>query len=208
MQVVRHFLLVFIFWDVGQVTNHSAPGAVRVRIALTGKAGQRDRREFHPVPIMDMQEAKELFFQYDGSRCYMSRDGRETDYLEAGVPREVEVTWLEELKRDKLRLLSEKGNWRVVYFFLDHGDLGHLAEFVQAEPRGVLWERCSYLEKLLTYADEVRKAEREPDLVAQAVCRVILGAERLLKRTRAAKSIERVRNVLLQAQQLLRDGVR
>ena len=48
---------------------------------------------------MDLQSARDLFFRYDGSRFYMSRDGVEADYQEAGVPPEVETTWLEELKR-------------------------------------------------------------------------------------------------------------
>jgi hypothetical protein len=154
---------------------------------------------------MDMREAKELFCRYDGSRFYMSRDGREADYQEAGVPPEVEATWLEELKRDKLRLLSQKGNWQVLDFFLNHADLGHLADFIQAEPRGMLWERCSFLEKLLTYAGEVKNAGRDPALVSRAVRKAIFEAERLLKRARADSSIGRIRAVLLQAHHLLRE---
>ena len=109
---------------------------------------------------MDLQAARDLFFRYDGSRFYMSRDGMEADYQEAGVPPQVETTWLKELKRDKLRLLARKGNWRVLDFFLHHADFGHLADFIRAEPRGVLWERCSFLEKLLTYAGEAKEAGR------------------------------------------------
>src|SRR3954453_4500511 len=91
--------------------------------------------EFAPIPtwrgprptIMNVQAAKDLFFRYDGSRFYMSRDGAEGDYQEAGIPPEVEAAWLEELKRAKLCLLSQKGNWRVLGFFLHHADFGHLA---------------------------------------------------------------------------------
>jgi hypothetical protein len=153
---------------------------------------------------MDMQEAKKLFFQYDGSRFYMSRDGVESDYLKAAVPPGVEATWLEELKRDKLRHLSRRGNWQVLHFFLHHADLGHLGDFVQAEPAGMLWERCSYLEQLLEYAGEVTKVGRDPTLVAQAVRKATLEAERLLKRAKSDDSTRRVRAVLHQARHLLR----
>jgi len=136
----------------------------------------------------------------------MSRDGVEADYLEAGVPLEVEAAWLEELKHEKLRHLSQKGNWQVLYFFLHHSDLGHLAEFIQAEPRGMLWERCSYVEKLLMYAGEVKRGVRDPTLVSQAVGKALFEAERLLKRARSDASIGRIRAVMLQARHLLRDA--
>jgi hypothetical protein len=153
---------------------------------------------------MNRQEAKKLFLQYDGSRFFMSRDGVESDYLGAGVPRKVEKTWLEELKRKKLRQLSKKGNWWVLCFFRHHEDLGHLADFVQAEPEGVLWERCAYLEELLTYASEVKEIGRDSTLVAQAVRKAILEAERLLKRAKSNDSTKRVRDILRQARHQLR----
>jgi hypothetical protein len=153
---------------------------------------------------MDMKEAKKLFVRYDGSRFYMSRDGVEADYMRARIPSEVEVTWLEELKRDKLRHLSQRGNWQVLHFFLHHADLGHLADFVQAEPGGMLWERCAYLEELLRYAGEVKKTGRDPTLVPQAVRKAILEAERLLKRAKSNDSTRRIRAVLHQAHHHLR----
>jgi hypothetical protein len=151
---------------------------------------------------MDLQEARGLFDRYDGSRFYMSRDGVEAAYLEAGVPREVESAWLEELKQDKLRLLSQEGNWRVLHFFLHHADFGHLADFIRAEPRGMLWERCTFLELLLEYAGEVNRRGRDPSLVAQAVDKAVLEAERLLKRAKSNDSIGRIRAILLQARHL------
>jgi hypothetical protein len=154
---------------------------------------------------MDLQAARKLYFDFDGFHFHMTRDGREADYRKAGVSPEVEAAWLEELKREKLGLLSKKGNWSVVYFFLMHADLGHLADFVQAEPRGVLWERCSFLETLLTYAGEVKKAGRDPALVSQAARKASIEAERLLRRARADRSVERVRAILAQARQLLRE---
>lgn len=154
---------------------------------------------------MDMQAAKELFFRYDGSVFYMSRDGVDADYREAGIPRDVEAVWLDEMKSDKLRLLSQKGNWRIVYFFHHHSDLGHLADFIEAEPKGVLWERCCFLETLLKYAGAAREAGRDDSLVSEAVRKVTHEAQRLLKRARSDASSGRVRAVLFDAHQLLRE---
>ena len=157
---------------------------------------------------MDLQEARQLFDQYDGSRFYMSRDGVETAYLEAGIPSELEGDWLEELKRDKLRHLSQKGNWRVPHFLLHHSDLGYLADIIQAEPKGVLWERCAFLEELLKYASKVKQCERDHALVALAVDKVSFEADRLIKRARSDKSIARIRALLLLARQLFQETSR
>ena len=62
--------------------DHRAPARCRHRRRVT-----EDHR---------LQPARELFFTYDGSRFYMSRDGVEQDYLRFAVPREVETAWLEE----------------------------------------------------------------------------------------------------------------
>ncbi|MFI5386997.1 MAG: hypothetical protein ACHQ50_12860 [Fimbriimonadales bacterium] len=150
-----------------------------------------------------MKEAKELFFQYDGSRFYMSHDGVEADYLSAGVPPEAEAAWLRELTQDKLRLLSQEGNWMVLHFLNDHAGIGHLAEVVQADPKGKLWQRCAYLEQFLDYTDKARRAGGEPSLVSRAFRKAIVEAERLLKRARSEDSIQRVRAVVVQAHQFL-----
>ena len=72
----------------------------------------------------------------------MSRNGVDADYLKAGVPPEAaETAWLRVLTQDKLRLLSREGNWWVLHFLNSHADIGHLAEVVQADPKGKLWQR-------------------------------------------------------------------
>lgn len=149
---------------------------------------------------MNIQEAKNLFCRYDGSRFGMWREGVEEAYLQARVPPELETLWLDELKSEKLRQLSQKGNRHVIWFFQHHSDLGHLADFIAAEPRGMLWERCSFLERLLEYTRAVHTARRDDVLVPQAVRKVVVEAERLLKRARSEASIKRVREVLAEAQ--------
>src|SRR5262249_32272912 len=117
---------------------------------------------------LGMREAKQLFFRYDGSHFFMSRDGVEAEYQSAGVPPEVEAAWLEELTCDKLRLLSQDGNWTVLHFLNHHTDTDHLAEVMQAVPRGVLWQRCAYLEQFLTYASNAGQAGVDPSRVSRA----------------------------------------
>ncbi|WP_460010528.1 hypothetical protein, partial [Mycobacterium avium] len=53
----------------------------------------------------DFAKAREIFFNYDGSRFYMSRDGVEAEYERFSVPKEVENKWLEELTTHKLSML-------------------------------------------------------------------------------------------------------
>ncbi|MDR3638058.1 MAG: hypothetical protein P4L84_29910 [Isosphaeraceae bacterium] len=132
----------------------------------------------------------------------MNHDGVRASYLRACVPPEVEAAWLEELKRDKLQLLSQEGNWKVLDFLKTHRDFGHLADLVQADPKGDLWMRCAFLESLLTYTSDARKAGGDPLLVTRAVRKVIADAERLLKRARSARSIGRVQDILDQARDL------
>ncbi len=152
---------------------------------------------------MDMHEAKKLFFRYDGSRFYMSRDGVEGDYLNAGVPPEAEAAWLKELTQDKLRLITQDGNWWVLHFLNYHADTGHLAEVVQADPKGKLWQRCAFLEEFLAYTNKVKRAGGDPSLVSRAVRKAIVEGERLLKRSKSDDSIRRVQAVLVQARQFL-----
>ncbi|WP_165252374.1 hypothetical protein [Paludisphaera soli] len=154
---------------------------------------------------MDSEDARELFMQYDGSRFYMSRDGREAEYLAADVPPELQAAWLAELKNEKLRHLAFRGNWQVPLFFLHHADLDHLAHFIQARPRGVLWERCSFLDHLLAYAEAARQVGGDLDMIAQAARKSIREADRLLRRAKAASSINRIHDVLHRAHRLLRE---
>jgi hypothetical protein len=152
---------------------------------------------------MDIEEAKRLFFAYDGSRFYMSRDGVEETYREAGVPLKVESAWLKELTQIKLRSLGQRGNWRVVHFLNSHADFEHLATVVRAEPKGLLWEQCAFLEQLLDYALATEKAGGDSSLVAQAVRKVADESERLLDRARSQATINRIQAILIQARHTL-----
>jgi hypothetical protein len=69
--------------------------------------------------------------------------------------------------------------------------------------KGLLWERCAFVAKLLAYTHWVKMAGSDWSLVSQAVRKAIVEAERLLKRSKSANSIRRVQTVLVQARQLL-----
>jgi hypothetical protein len=98
-----------------------------------------------------MERARELFFRYDGSRFYMSRDGVEYEYLDYAVPHELEMQWLQELTAEKLARLDQPGNWWVLNYFCSHNETRYLHEVMHAEPLGEFWQRCSYLELQLEY---------------------------------------------------------
>lgn len=100
---------------------------------------------------VDYKNAKKLFFDYDGSRFYMSRDDVVDSYIQAQVPPQIEAQWLAELKVEKLAALEEPGNWKTVYFLQHHGMYDCEQMVLQADPKGTLVERIIYLEVLLDY---------------------------------------------------------
>jgi hypothetical protein len=102
-------------------------------------------------PAMD--RARELFFQYDGSGFYMSRDDVEWEYRGYGVPPELEAQWRHELTAEKIAKLDQPGNWWTLNYLCHHNDTRFLHQVVRAEPLGKLWERVSYLELMLEYAE-------------------------------------------------------
>jgi hypothetical protein len=155
---------------------------------------------------MDLEHAKELFFQYDGSRFYMSRNSRklEADYVATAVPAEIEAQWLEELTRGKLQSLSQKSNYLTIHFLRHHRDYHHLAALLQSEPKGVLWERCVFIEQLLSYTWEFLENGGDKSLYSPAVQKVRFEGECLLKRANSKDSIRRVKAILKEARKVTR----
>jgi hypothetical protein len=137
--------------------------------------------------------------RYNGLHFHMLRDGVISEYRQANVPPETEAEWLERLTQRKLRGLAKDGNWKVVYFLNDHADYRYLARVLEAEPKGVLWEQCAFLDTLLDYARAAGKAGTDPSLVKQAESKVITEAERLLRKARSKDSVSRVQSLLSKA---------
>jgi hypothetical protein len=113
-----------------------------------------------------MERARELFFQYDGSRFYMSRDGVESEYLDYAVPRELELQWRQQLTAEKIAKLDQPGNWWTLNYLCHHNDTRFLHEVVRAEPLGELWKRVSYVELLLEYTERCSACYPRDDIRA------------------------------------------
>ena len=96
----------------------------------------------------EFRAARELFFAYDGSLFYMSRDGSDRRYLEYRVPESVEQGWLAELTARHLASLDAKGNWRVINFLLSHRDSRYLDATCTVTPWSVSsnWSMASTLD--------------------------------------------------------------
>lgn len=140
--------------------------------------------------------ARELFFAYEGSLFYMSRNDQDRRYLEYGVPNSVEQRWLAELTARQLDSLDTRSNWRVINFLLHHRDTNYLEKVVAAQPLGQLWERISYLELLLKYIDSCRAAGAPPKLIVASLDAVQNRAKKLRSACRSDTSRKRVTNIL------------
>jgi hypothetical protein len=134
-----------------------------------------------------MNAARELFFQYDGSLFYMSRDGADRVYASYGIPRSTERQWLAELTARKLAALGSDGNWRVLNFLVGHRIDGHLDEVLAVKPLGKLWERTAFLEFLLAYVD-VCRATADRETIDTAIEFVIAEGPTLLSACRADRT--------------------
>lgn len=113
-----------------------------------------------------MARARELFFAYDGSGFYMSRDGSDMEYRAYKVPRELEAQWRDEMAADKIAKLAEPGNWRSLNYLCHHNNTGFLREVAHAEPLGELWQRISYLELALEYVERCKGHYRRGEIRA------------------------------------------
>lgn len=120
----------------------------------------------------DYAAARELFFGYDGSHSYMSRDAVEDEYRAYGVPAEVEQRWFEALLEERLAGLHRPGNWRTVSFLQLHQRSEYLDDVAAAEPAGEWWEQCSFLEATLRYIEFTCRRFYPPERLAE-LCRSI-----------------------------------
>lgn len=147
---------------------------------------------------MNHSRAKQLFFEYAGSRFYMSRNGVEDEYNLLDVPSDVENQWLKELTDAKLQLLDDRGNWKIVQYLLHHGETRHWSRLRSVSPLGVFWEKCAYLEELLKY---LKLCHPLADIAMNSeMCDSLLeSADRLKTRVRSSESISRVDQLITSA---------
>jgi hypothetical protein len=121
-------------------------------------------------------DARALFFAYEGSTFYMSRDGRDREFAAMQVPQALQQRWLNEMKAERLAALGDPGGWRSVSFLLHHSVSGHLQTVLGHVPLGKPWERTAYLELAVKYVEqcaskaEVGAADRRRALRAIQAC--------------------------------------
>ena len=110
-----------------------------------------------------MTTAKELFFNYLGSRFFMDRDGDALLYESFKISKEQESEWLRELTNTKISALDKKGNWQTVFFLEHHSNFNFFDEILNAEPLGLYWEICAYLELLFSLMQraQISKSEKQ-----------------------------------------------
>jgi len=143
------------------------------------------------------EAARRLYFEHDGSKFYMWKNGTDDEYERYHVPSTLEAAWLEELTQSKLEELDKPGNWWVVSFLVHHGDLRHLDRVIRTKPQGVMWEKCAFLELLLQLLERaVDKKQLSPANLTQALGNVQQHCAALLRRARAKASCDRIRAIV------------
>jgi hypothetical protein len=153
--------------------------------------------------VHPMDRARELFFKYEGSRFYMSRNDVEDDYRSYAVPKQLEKQWLEELTATKLNMLEEGDNWSVVYFLLHHRDTRHLSRIMQATPRGSYGQRCAYLQDVLDYVKMCARAQDIGKTQVRQAAQYVLEQARVIEiDVRQGDSPDRVGDIIKSASEL------
>jgi hypothetical protein len=132
-------------------------------------------------PSVDpIDRARELFWMYDGSSFYMSRDGVDAEYWSYSVPKRLEKQWFEELTTSKLEKLESPDNWRVVFFLIRRSDTRHLPRLLQAKPVGAFPQRCVYLEELLRYVKMCARDHAVDQIEMRQAAEYVLDQARIL----------------------------
>lgn len=155
---------------------------------------------------MATENARKLFFEYDGSRFYMSRDGVEHQYRQHGVPSELELQWLEELTQQKLENVHENGGWGVIHFLQHHRKYEYLEVLLTVEPKGKLCEKCAFLEGFVRYIKEIPVHLTPIDRRHSGYKHIVEASQKLLRRARSKASRDRIQRVMQAALDALEQG--
>lgn len=155
---------------------------------------------------MAIETARKLFFEYDGSRFYMSRDGVEDHYRKHGVPSELELQWLNELTQQKLENFHENGDCGVIHFLQHHGKYEYLELLLTVQPKGKLCEKCAFLEGLVRYINEIPEHLTSMDRRVSGYRHVVDASQKLLRRARSEPSRDRIQKVMQTALDASEEG--
>jgi hypothetical protein len=95
--------------------------------------------------------AKRLFFDYDGSTFYMSRNDVETVYKAYHVPIEIENEWKRELTALRLSQYRETGKFAYLGYLLENNHAELLAAILERKPNGTYINKLVVLEMISSY---------------------------------------------------------
>jgi hypothetical protein len=110
----------------------------------------------------EFEDAKKIFFDYNGSRFGMAHDGVDVSYARAEVPSEIEAQWLAELKAEKLCNLDKARNYQTISFLNDQHMFDCDQLLLDTAPKGDLTDRVIYLEELLDYLTQRTTLRSKP----------------------------------------------
>ena len=137
------------------------------------------------------KRAKNIYFDYIGSRFFMDRDGIYPTYAKFKVSKEKEQKWLKELTEIKLKALKERGNWKTIFFLNQHSDFEHLNEILNSEPLGEYWEKCSFLEQLYEMTEWANFSKTDNKRVLDYI---LLEGQKVLEETETPDRINKLLN--------------
>ena len=153
---------------------------------------------------MSYEEARKLFFKFDGSKFHLWHDGKTDEFNGYHVPKDLEDQWLAEMTLMYLAKLDATGNWWTIQFLESHRDFAHLDRLLQAVPLGRPWERCAYLEFLVRYARACFDEGQAAQNVLRACRYIEEQADLIRRRVRASDMVARVEEVRREAEALAR----
>ena len=140
----------------------------------------------------NLSEAREIFFDHDGSEYYMLTNDILDKYRSFRVPLNKERQWLKELTDYKLLQLTQSGNGHVIQFLEHHGMFQYSELILKNVPLGTLVEKAIFLENLFNYGGHLaNRKDREivySYIIEQANC--------LAKDSKSHESLNRFENLL------------
>jgi hypothetical protein len=166
-------------------------------IAVTADASEKGTAVSPNVAhIRDLRQAKALYFVYEGSEFYMSRNGVDGEFRDYAVPDEVRNDWEADLLAMNLVRLRTMGVCSgTVDFLVTRERPEYLPEVLAAmilpdDLNGT----CQLLESMVTYID-LCDGHYERGEIVRALEYVTAEAHTLLRRARAEEKRQRIRRI-------------
>lgn len=153
-----------------------------------------------------LNRARKLFYDHDGSRFYMSRNGVEKEFLSYNVPESLQSEWLADITNTYITELKRSGRRGIIGFLEHHGNYDHTKDILKSRPSGKLLDKVVFLEELVSYVKHyhltVKGRILEKDEIEMIKKYLIENAEILLKKARAEEMKNRIERIMTNAKLL------